>query len=182
MLERWNPVMGEYGRQKKRRAMCNLQVLKRNLGFAFATLCLFTISCSSMAVAADDPPYKLAGGLAIYTGVVPAEIVKGHPSPHAEKTMHGGAPKGAHEYHVVAAIFDAKSGARVSDASVTAQISGLGLSGAKKKLDPMEIASTVTYGEFFDLPGPDLYTIRLTIERPGQPNPVSLEFKYDHRK
>src|SRR6266536_931998 len=83
--------------KKKRRAMCNLQVLKRNLGFAFATLCLFTISCSSMAVAADDPPYKLAGGLAIYIGVVPAEIVKGHPSPHAEKTMHGGAPKGAHE-------------------------------------------------------------------------------------
>ena len=162
--------------------MCNLHILKRNLGLAFATLCLFAISWSSMAVAADDTPYKIAGGLAVYIGVVPAEFVKGHPSQHAEKTMHGGAPKGAHEYHVVAAIFDAASGARVSDAAVTAQISGLGLSGAKKKLDPMEIASTVTYGGFFDLPGRDLYTIGLTIERTGRPKSVSLEFKYDHRR
>lgn len=162
--------------------MCNLQVLTRNLGLAFATLCLFAISSSGLAVAADEAPYKLAGGLAVYIGVVPAEIVKGHPSQHAEKTMHGRAPKGAHEYHVVAAIFDAASSARVSDASVTAQISGLGLSGTKKKLDPMEIASTVTYGGFFDLPGRDLYTIGLTIERPGQPKPVSLEFRYDHRR
>lgn len=162
--------------------MCNHQSLRRNLGFAFATLCFLAISWSSMAVAAEDTSYKLAGGLAVYIGVVPAEIVRGHPSGHAEKTMHGGAPRGAHQYHVVAAIFDAASGARVSDAAVTAQISGLGLSGTKKKLDPMEIASTVTYGGFFDLPGRDLYTIGLTIERPGQPRPVGLEFKYDHRR
>lgn len=162
--------------------MCNLQVLKRNLGFAFITLFLLAIPWASTAVAADDAPYKKAGGLAVYVGVVPAELVKGHPSQHAEKTMHGGVPKGAHQYHVVAAIFDAASGARVSDAAVIAQVSGLGLSGTKKKLDPMEIASAVTYGGYFDLPGRDLYTIGLTIERPGQPKPVRLEFKYDHRR
>ena len=158
------------------------KTVKRNLGLAFATLCLFAIFWSGMAVAANDAPYKLAGGLVVYIGVVPAEIVKGHPSQHAEKTMHGGAPKGAHQYHVVAAIFDATTSARVSDAAVTAQIFGLGLSGTKKKLDPMQIANTVTYGGFFDLPGRDLYTIGLTIERPGQPKPVSVEFKYDHRR
>jgi hypothetical protein len=185
--KRWTPrlttILGlRHGRHKRRGAMCNLRLLKRNLGFALATLCLFAISWSSMAVAADDVPYKLAGGLAVYIGVVPAEIVKGHPSGHTEKTMHGGAPRGAHQYHLVAAIFDAASRARVSDATVTAQISGIGLSGTKKKLDPMEIASTVTYGGFFNLPGRDLYTIGLTIDRPGQPKPVSLEFKYDHRR
>jgi len=161
--------------------MCNLRLLKRNLGFTFAALCVFMISWSSLATAADDEPYKLVGGLAVYVGVVPAEIVKGHPSGHAEQTMHGGAPKGVHEYHIVAAVFDATSGSRISDATVSAQISGIGLSGTKKKLDPMEIANTVSYGGFFDLPGRDLYTIGLTIERPGQPRPVSLEFKYDHR-
>jgi len=56
--------------------MCNLQVLKRNLGFAFAMLSLLAVSCSSRAVAADDPPYKLAGGLAVYIGVVPAELIR----------------------------------------------------------------------------------------------------------
>jgi hypothetical protein len=45
----------------------------------------------------------------------------------------------------------------------------------------MEIANTITYGAFFDLPGRDLYTIKLTIKRSGEPQPVSLEFKYDHR-
>jgi len=161
--------------------MRNLQQLKRNLGFAFATLCVFIISWSNLATAANDTPYKLAGGLAVYVGVVPAEIVKGHPSGHAEQTMHGGAPKGAHEYHIVAAVFDAASGSRISDATVSAQISGVGLSGTKKTLDRMEIANTISYGGFFDLPGRDLYTIGLTIERPGPPKPVRLEFKYDHR-
>ena len=162
--------------------MGNFRLLREAL-VAFATLWVVVVlPWNGFAIAADDAPYKLAGGLAVYVGVVPAEIVKGHPSGHAEQTMHGGVPKGAHEYHVVAAVFDAASGARVSDAAVTAQISGLGLSGTKTTLDPMEIANTISYGGFFDLPGRDLYTIRLTIERPGQPNPVSLELKYDHRQ
>jgi hypothetical protein len=164
------------------RAIRNLQLLSRTLGLAVVMLCVVIISWSSLATAAEDAPYKTADGLAVYIGVIPAEIVRGHPSGHAEQTMHGGAPIGVHEYHVVAAVFDATSGARVSDAAVTAQISGLGLSGTKTKLDRMEIANTISYGGFFDLPGRDLYTIRLTIERLGQPNPVSLEFKYDHRQ
>lgn len=96
--------------------------------------------------------------------------------------MHGRIPSGPHEYHVVAAIFDAATGARISDANVTAQVSGLGLSGTKKKLEPMEIAGTTTYGGFFDLPGFDLYTVRLAIDRAGAPQPVVLDFKYDHRR
>ncbi len=162
--------------------MPSFQLLKRTLAVAFASLCLIALSWNGLAVAAEDSLYKAAGGLAVYIGVIPAEIVRGHPSGHAEQTMHGGAPKGVHEYHVVAAVFDATSGARVSDATVTAQISGIGLSGAKKRLAPMEIANTVTYGGFFELPGRDLYTIGLAIERPGQRKPVNLEFKYDHRQ
>ena len=46
----------------------------------------------------------------------------------------------------------------------------------------MEIANTTTYGNFFNLPGADLYTIRLTIQRLGSQRPVVLDFKYDHRR
>jgi len=95
--------------------------------------------------------------------------------------MHGGIPKGPHEYHFVAAVFDAASGARVSDAVVTAEVAGLGLSGSKEKLEPMQIAGTTTYGGFFDLPGFDLYTVKLTVERSGA-SPAVLQFKYDHRR
>jgi hypothetical protein len=133
-----------------------------------------------VAVAAQDANYKTAGGMAAYLGVVPAELVKG-PGPHsAEKPMHGRIPKGQHEYHIVVAIFDARTGARISDATVSAKISGLGLSGDQKVLEPMKIVDTVTYGGFFNLTR-DIYTIRLTVQRPGA-QPISLDFRYDHRR
>ena len=140
------------------------------------------VSLSSGAVAAETDQSKTAGGVTVYLGVVPAEIVKGLPAGgRTERPMHGGIPKGPHEYHFVAAVFDAASGARVSDAVVTAEVAGLGLSGSKKRLEPMQIAGTTTYGGFFDLPGFDLYTVRLTVERSGA-SPAVLQFKYDHRR
>jgi hypothetical protein len=73
---------------------------------------------------AQDGWSKSAGGATVYLGIVPVGIVKGPPPHSAERPMHGGIPRGAHEYHVVAAVFDAASGARVTDAAVTAQVSG----------------------------------------------------------
>jgi hypothetical protein len=122
-----------------------------------------------------DDYKKTADGLTVYFGVMPAEIVKGRP------IMHGGVPPGPHEHHIVVAIFDAAGATRVSVATVIAKVSGLGLSGSEKTLEPMKIADTITYGGFFNLPGADLYTITVSIRRPGSQQPVSLDFKYDHR-
>jgi hypothetical protein len=136
------------------------------------------------AIAAETEQSKTAAGLTIYLGVVPAEIVKGPPThvslskgPHEYDIIS----KSPHDYHFVAAIFDATSGERVSDAVVTAEVSGLGLSGSKEKLEPMQIAGTAAYGGFFDLPGSDLYTVKLTVERTGT-SPAVLQFRYDHRR
>ena len=112
-------------------------------------------------------------GLTVYLGVVPAAIVKGPPPHSADQPMHGRIPRGPHEYHVVSAIFDDATGARISDANVTAQVSGLGLSGGKQQLEPKRIAETTTYGAFFDLPGFDIYTVRLTSSVPAR---LSLSF------
>ena len=156
-------------------------VSRRAIVALLGALCIAS-GPSGVANAADNDRSKTAGGVTVYLGVVPAEIVKGLAtgSP-TEQPMHGGIPKGAHEYHLVAAVFDAPTGARVSDAIVTAEVSGLGLSGSKQKLEPMQIAGTTTYGGFVDLPGFDLYTVRLTIERSGA-SPAVLQFKYDHRR
>ncbi|WP_296706334.1 hypothetical protein [Rhodoblastus sp.] len=162
--------------------MSNLLWSKRSLGAAILTLGAFAMLSGKTATAAEDSEYKVADGLAVYLGVAPAEIVKGHLPSHAEQTMHGGAPSGRHEYHVVVAVFETGTGKRVTDAVVTAQISGLGLVGAKKKLEPMEIADTISYGGFFDLPGADLYTVALTIQRAGAEQPVLVNFSYDHRR
>ena len=133
------------------------------------------------AKATGDGLYQSASGVEAFIGVVPAEITKGHEPTQPEGAMHGGVPTGGHEYHVIAAVFDAETGARIADAAVTAQVSGLGLAGPQKVLDPMRIAGTITYGAYFDLPGPDVYTIMLTIKRPGASQSVALKFSYDHR-
>ncbi len=150
---------------------------------ALAVIVAIFIGLSAVHVrAAEDAPFKTVDGMVVYFGAVPAEIIKGHPSRHPEQTMHGGSHSGQHEYHLMIAIFDSATGARISDAMVTASVFGLGLAGATKALEPMSIADTVTYGEFFDLPGADLYTIRLTIERPGLGHASKVEFTFDHRK
>jgi hypothetical protein len=95
--------------------------------------------------------------------------------------MHGRVPRGHHQYHLVAAIFESDTGARITDATVTAQVSALGLSGPNKVMEPMTIAGTVTYGAYFELPGADLYTIVLTIKRAAATTPVTVKFTYDHR-
>ena len=134
------------------------------------------------AQAADTDQSKTSGGVTVYLGVVPAEIVKGLSGDSStERPMHGQIPKGPHEYHIVAAVFEAASRTRISDANVTAEVSGVGLSGEKKKLEPMQIAGTTTYGAFVDLPGFDLYTVKLIVERSGA-KPAVLQFKYDHRR
>ena len=68
---------------------------------------------------------------------------------------------------------------RVSDATVTPKVSGLG---SEKTVEAMNIANTTTYGGFFNLAGADLYTIRVSIRRPDPPQPVLVDFKYDHRR
>lgn len=141
----------------------------------FGLLLLATLP-AAVPSTAQESFVRNAGGLTVYLGIVPAEIVKG-PGP-----MHGTIPRGAHQYHVVVAVFDATTNARVENAKVTAQISGLGLSGSKVSLEPMQIAGTITYGAFFNLPGMDLYTVKLAIQPPGSLQPIAVEFKYDHRR
>ena len=161
--------------------MVNPLWINRYVALAVASLGVALVSVQA-AIAAAEPEFKVAGGMAVYLGVVPADIVKGHAVGHPEQAMHGGPPKGPHQHHVVLAIFDTTTGARISDATVTAQVSGLGLSGSKLKLEPMEINNTLTYGQFVNLPGRDLYTVRLTVERTGSGRPVVFDFKYDHRR
>ena len=133
------------------------------------------------ASADEDENYKVVQGLGVYLGVLPAGLVRGHPESHPEAAMHGGAPLGAHDYHVIIAIFDAATGARVENAKVTADVSGLGhVGGRSVELAPMTISGTVTYGNFVTLPGNDLYDIRIDITVPGRDSPAQAEFYYQH--
>ncbi|TIR19930.1 MAG: hypothetical protein E5X34_19415 [Mesorhizobium sp.] len=139
------------------------------------------ITTGGRASAADEN-YKEAHGLSVYFGVLPAAILRGHLESHPEGGMHGGAPRGAHQYHVVVAVFDARTGERIENAEVTANVSALGHVGQQNiKLEPMSIAGTVTYGNFVELPGNDRYDIKLDITVPGRkPAAVRIGLTYQH--
>lgn len=152
-------------------------------------------------VSAEDAGshYQTAAGVSAYIGVVPAEIVKGHPLGHSERTMHDGPPARSSEYHLIVAIFDATSGARITDAKVSVTVFGPGntmLYGQqhmkpwgsrpsapslpRASLEPMSISGTITYGGFFQLTSA-LYTIQVAVLRPGKQRPAILNFTYDNR-
>ena len=143
-------------------------------------LLVVTTLAESSARAEEGGETKSAGGLTVYLGVVPAEIVKTILPHSAERPMHGGPSSGSHERHIVVAVYDSVTAARITDATVTAKVSGLGLSGPQKALEPMKIAGTTTYGGFFNMT-PDLYTISVTVQRPGS-QPAVLDLQYDHRR
>lgn len=133
------------------------------------------------ANAAGDGLYQKVSGVEAYLGVVPAEITKGHKPTDPQGPMHSGVPEEGTQYHLLAAVFNANSGERITDATVTAQVSGLGKMGAKKTLDLMSISGTQTYGGYFTFAGPGLYTIVVTIKRKGDVEGIILRFPYEHR-
>jgi hypothetical protein len=91
----------------------------------------------SGAFAADSSLHKIVDGVAIYLGVIPAELIEGHPKAHPESGLHGGAPPVTEErYHIVIALFDAKTGARITNAKVTASLSSFGFPVGKKRSSP----------------------------------------------
>lgn len=122
--------------------------------------------------------YKSVGGYAIYLGILPAQIVRGHSREHPEGKMHGGAPAGRIQYHLVVAIFDVAGGVRVEDAQVTARVGELGLAQVEKRLEPMPIAGAMSYGNYFPMAAPGPYRIDVRVWHPGSGKTVEVTFTY----
>lgn len=129
-------------------------------------------------VAADY--YKIAGNVAVYLGMLPAEIVQGHSPEHPEGKIHGGVPSAKRQHHVVVAIFDTKDGSRISDAAVTARVAEAGLAPVEKKLRFMTIDKAASFGNYFSMGSPGLYRIDIEIRRPDSTTPAITSFEYSH--
>jgi hypothetical protein len=119
---------------------------------------------------------QVVDGVAIYFGVVPAELVRGHPREHPESEMHGGVPAG--ENHLVIALFNDKTGERITRAEITATITGPDRFKLEKKLEPMIIAGAASYGNYFNMPGPGPYRITLRIRTPGIGHDIGATFTW----
>ena len=146
--------------------------------FSFALLIVVGALINvSMAIAADEHA-RVVDGIDIYLGVVPCELIQG-----PERQMHGGVPVTRHCHHVMVALYDNASGKRIEDAAVSARVRepGVsGVSGAVKPLEPMAIAGSTTYGNFFIMPAPGPFLIHVQIHRPGSSHVAETEFEYRH--
>lgn len=119
-------------------------------------------------------------GLVIYYGILPAEMVELkelEPGTH----MKPSSARGAGTHHVVIALFDEATGKRLSNASVQARVEPLGGAVQEKTLEPMQIADTVTFGNFFRMDADMPYVIHLRIRRNDGHSPeVEVALPYRH--
>jgi hypothetical protein len=148
--------------------MCTGHAVRKCLLAAFALLLPFAASAGGYQQVVD--------GVAIYFGMVPAELVRGHPREHPESGMHGGAPVG--ESHLMVALFDAKTGARIPKATIVANVTGGGGAKLDKQLEPMTVAGALAFGNYFYLTGSGPYRIDLQILLPGRNETIRASFEW----
>ncbi len=148
---------------------------------ALSLMVLLALAAAAAAARADIANQKeVVQGMAFYLGIVPSELVRGDPSGHGERDMHGGAPAPG-QFYVRVAIFDAASGKRITDARVTARVESRGVSGKDRALEPMLIVDALAYGNFFAIPAKGPFAVVLHVSRPGLLRPVQVRFAHSHR-
>ena len=144
-----------------------------------AGLCVLLAILAGAAAAAqlEHAARWAGGGIDFQYGLMPAEVVARHAKDHPEAKMHGGAPaKG--DTHVVVALFDKQSGARIADAEVDATVALLGGASIRKRLEPMAIGGLPSYGGFFSMGAPGLYRIRFEARAPAMSGTAFAEFEH----
>lgn len=155
---------------------------------AFLKFLIYTVQAAMLFISAgvshasDVTRYKVVDGIGIYLGVVPTDLIMKHPMEHTERAMHGGVPLGRHHHHVMVALFESKTGDRITDAKVTADVAELGLAGHTKELEPMTIAGAPTYGNYFDLGVSGVYRILVRVRGSGLAHIIEAEFEYKHHR
>lgn len=155
-------------------------MLKQLLQRIFAVAVVVGLLGSGAAIATETERHQRVGDIDIYYGVLPAQVAGKHEPTHEERAMHGGVPRGRDNYHLIVALFN-KDGTRISDAQVRATVAELGMAGTHKKLDPMRIDDTTSFGNYFAFHGAGPYRITLEIRMPGTSQPVEAVFDYRAR-
>jgi hypothetical protein len=152
---------------------------KNYLRTAFGLALAAVVMLFAGAAAADHSSgYKAADGLMIYYAVIPAEVLRAYPKGSPEAIAHQKIPRGKNVEHLLVAVFEGKSMARISDARVTVRVRETGMGWSKKRLEPMMLYNASTYCNFFTFDNHALYTIVIEVRRPGSSAVVTTEFKY----
>ncbi len=138
-----------------------------------------TFGMAQAAAVNPDQPIRL-DGMELFFGLIPAEILRGHPSDHEERSMHGGVPRGKGVYHLIVSVFDAKTTTRITDAVITGSVIEAGMTTQNQKLEAMSFGGNVAYGNYFAMSNPGPYEIVVNVRRPGEHKTATARFQYWH--
>jgi hypothetical protein len=128
------------------------------------------------AHSADFEREQRVGPMTVYLGVLRSELI----SLSLKEGEHGGVPRGRGWHHVLIALFDTKTGQRITDAEVTARVEDVArIQSGEKRLEAMMIAGTVTFGNYFSMPARDPYSIHVNIDGHGY-GKFEVTFHYRH--
>lgn len=143
----------------------------------WAVLAAVALLPATMSRAQDaNTLQQVVDGVEVYLGVVPAEMVAGHPRKSQERRMHGGPANGG--YHVLVALFEQATGKRITDAQVSARLGPPSRQGPDTRLEPMTIAGAPSYGNYLNMARGGSYRIDVLIRRPGSPDTIHAVFQW----
>ena len=126
-----------------------------------------------LAMATDSERHQQVNGMDVYLGVIPSQLISGnHPDMHALRAS------GYYEYHIMVALFDSKTGSRITDATVRANLPASVLTETSEVLEVMHINGVISYGNFFRMTISGEYRIKVMIERPGMDGTDTVYFIY----
>jgi cytochrome c5 len=132
---------------------------------------------SSPASAAIGQDFAVVNGTTVYFGVVSAEAIRYHPKEYP-KNVYGVAPSDPAQYYVTVALFEAPNGKRIDDAVVKARVSTTMGAGPEKTLEPITIANSRSYGNYFTMGSMGPYKITVHVSRPSAANVIEAQFEY----
>lgn len=127
--------------------------------------------------ASDSTLSKSIDGIDIYMGITHANLSGQDLSAQQMVKIHGLRGK---KHHVTVALFDGKTGQRITDAKVIARIGEMGLSSNRKKLKQERFGEAVSYGRDFYLSKEGPYWIDLKIKRSGLKQATVTRFEWNH--
>jgi cytochrome c5 len=132
---------------------------------------------SPVASAVSGQDFAVVGSATVYFGVVPGDAIRSHPKEYPQK-VYGVPPSGPAQYYVTVALFDTPSGQRIEDAEVKARVATAAGAGPEKTLEPVTIANSRSYGNYFAMGGTGPYKITVHIRRPGSSDAIQAQFEY----
>jgi hypothetical protein len=139
----------------------------------FSSILVVCFIALPVAMASDSERHQQVNGMDVYFGVIPSQLAADdHPD------MHGINAPARHVYHVLVALFDRKTGNRIKDAQVIANVSDSALTEESKSLDVMHTNGIISYGNFFRMSVPGRYNIRVEIQHPGADGIAAANFVY----